>query len=378
MSKFEFKNLTRTDLLQYDGEKFINVPVYSIRDKVRWEKEEIEQANLRINNNVKTVALVGHKHQISDIENLQNILNTIEGSNWSSLVDISTFNNHVNNLGANKHLTQEQINILFSRSGITSSWGTTSNNYSILSVDNIEKTVALQGHLHEISDVSGLSSALDNKANSSHTHSQYALSSHTHSQYALNSELNNYLLLSGGTLTGTLTLPTLVANTNVSTPKVTVGSNWTIELSGTELLFKYNNVTKQRMFQDGSFSATGELSAYSQGTAADELQLNKLTLLQGGGISKYLSSTATQVYFDIDGATPLSMTKTEVRRGTSDNNVSLGTSVYPWANIYGVNLIALTDISTPKITLGNGWTIEQTSASLTIRRNGVVKGTFDA
>ena len=31
-----------------------------------------------------------------------------------------------------------------------------------------------------------------------------------------------------------------------------------------------------------------------------------------------------------------------------------------------------------KITMGNGWTIEQTAASLTIRRNGVVKGTFNA
>jgi hypothetical protein len=132
------------------------------------------------------------------------------------------------------------------------------------------------------------------------------------------------------------------------------------------------------MFQDGSFVATGEVAAYSQGVAADELQLNKLTLLQGGGISKYLSSTATQVYFDIDGATPLTVSKTEVRRGTSDNNMSLGTSAYPWANIYGVNLIASTNLTTPKITLGNGWTIEQTSASLTIRRNGVVKGTFNA
>ena len=85
-----------------------------------------------------------------------------------------------------------------------------------------------------------------------------------------------------------------------------------------------------------------------------------------------------QIYFDIGGATPLSMTKTEVRRGNPDNNVNLGTSAYPWANIYGVNLIASTNISTPKITLGNGWTIEQTSASLTIRKGGIIKGTFTA
>lgn len=32
--KFKFKDLTRTDLLQYDGEKFVNVPVYTIRTRV--------------------------------------------------------------------------------------------------------------------------------------------------------------------------------------------------------------------------------------------------------------------------------------------------------------------------------------------------------
>jgi hypothetical protein len=159
---------------------------------------------------------------------------------------------------------------------------------------------------------------------------------------------------------------------------IRIGANWTLELSGTELLFKYNGEVKQRMFQDGSFVATGGVAAFSQGVEADTLDLLRLKLNQGGGDSKYLSSTATQIYFDIGGATPLSMTKTEVRRGNTDNNVNLGTSAYPWANIYGVNLIASTNISTPKITLGNGWTIEQTASSLTIRRNGIVKGTFNA
>lgn len=159
---------------------------------------------------------------------------------------------------------------------------------------------------------------------------------------------------------------------------IRIGGNWTLELSGTELLFKYDGEVKQRMFQDGSFVATGGVAAFSQGVEADTLDLLRLKLNQGGGDSKYLSSTATQIYFDIGGATPLSMTKTEVRRGNTDNNVNLGTSAYPWANIYGVNLIASTNISTPKITLGNGWTIEQTASSLTIKRNGIVKGTFNA
>ena len=125
------------------------------------------------------------------------------------------------------------------------------------------------------------------------------------------------------------------------------------------------------MFQDGSFVATGEVAAYSQGVAADTFDVMRLNLNEGGGDSKYLSSTATQIYFDIAGATPLSMTETEVRRGTPDNDVDLGTSDYPWANIYGVNLIASTDISTPKITLGNSWTIEQTATQVYFDIDGI-------
>ena len=82
-----------------------------------------------------------------------------------------------------------------------------------------------------------------------------------------------------------------------------VGS-WKFKQIGTELHFMYNNVVKQRMFQDGSFVATGEVAAYSQGVAADTLDLLRLNLNQGGGDSKYLSSTTTQIYFDIGRSIP--------------------------------------------------------------------------
>jgi len=61
-----------------------------------------------------------------------------------------------------------------------------------------------------------LTSALDGKAASSHSHSEYSLTnhthsnyaatSHTHSEYASSSHTHSYLPLSGGTLTGALTL----------------------------------------------------------------------------------------------------------------------------------------------------------------------------
>ena len=55
-----------------------------------------------------------------------------------------------------------------------------------------------------------------------------------------------------------------------------------------------------------------------------------------------------------------------LRRGAS-TTMTLGDASYLWANTY-----------TDKITLGNGWTIEQTSSSLTIKINGVVKSTINA
>lgn len=44
-------------------------------------------------------------------------------------------------------------------------------------------TVAASSHAHSISNITGLQTALDGKASTSHTHSEYASSSHTHSEY---------------------------------------------------------------------------------------------------------------------------------------------------------------------------------------------------
>jgi hypothetical protein len=42
---------------------------------------------------------------------------------------------------------------------------------------------------------------------------------------------------------------------------IRIGANWTLELSGTELVFKYNGVIKQRMLSDGTILATGGVTA---------------------------------------------------------------------------------------------------------------------
>jgi hypothetical protein len=42
---------------------------------------------------------------------------------------------------------------------------------------------------------------------------------------------------------------------------IRIGANWTLELSGTELVFKYNGVIKQRMLSDGTILAIGGVTA---------------------------------------------------------------------------------------------------------------------
>ncbi|HPB85631.1 MAG TPA: hypothetical protein PLR63_07575, partial [Paludibacteraceae bacterium] len=172
----------------------------------------------------------------------------------------------------------------------------------------------------------------------------------------------------------------LTASVSVTTPKVIIAAaGWSVEQSGTELLFKYNGTTKQRLLNDGGIAAIGEVTAYSEGTQAGELTLNKLTLLAGGGaVDRNITSTANTIQLNVGGVTALEATSSAIRRGTTASGVTLGTSTYRWANIYGVDINASTNVTSPKITLDNGWTIEQTSASLTIRKDGEIKGTFNA
>ena len=59
-----------------------------------------------------------------------------------------------------------------------------------------------------------------------------------------------------GRFTGNVT-----ASVGINTPKVDFGNGFTIEPSGTELVFKYQNVIKQRMLSNGTILATGGMTA---------------------------------------------------------------------------------------------------------------------
>ena len=53
------------------------------------------------------------------------------------------------------------------------------------------------------------------------------------------------------------------ASVGANTPKVDFGNGFTIEPSGTELVFKYNGGIKQRMLSDGTILGTGGITALS-------------------------------------------------------------------------------------------------------------------
>ena len=45
---FKFNNLTRTDVLQFDGVNFVNVPVYAVGKNVMWGPEGVGYNKNRI------------------------------------------------------------------------------------------------------------------------------------------------------------------------------------------------------------------------------------------------------------------------------------------------------------------------------------------
>ncbi len=67
-----------------------------------------------------------------------------------------------------------------------------------------------------------------------------------------------------GNVSGALTgVTTLTASTSVTVPKVIFAvGGWSVEQTGTEIQFKYNNVVKQRLLSDGSIVAVGEVTAF--------------------------------------------------------------------------------------------------------------------
>lgn len=138
----------------------------------------------------------------------------------------------------------------------------------------------------------------------------------------------------------------ILATGTITTTKVIFSAaGWSLEQVGTELQMKHNGVTKQKFLNDGSIAATGELTAYVAGASG----YSEFLPLSGGTLTGNLNINAT-------------LTATTMKVGSND--------VLHKGNIGSAGITS--------IGLGNGWTIEQTATNLYIKKNGVIKGTFNA
>jgi hypothetical protein len=217
--------------------------------------------------------------------------------------------------GSTFSLSNHNHNTLYKPIGYVPSWG---------EVTGKPTTFTPSAHTHSASDITsgtltiariptgttGTTVALGNDSRIANGQTAYGWGNHASAGYALNSALSGYVpttrtitagngLTGGGTLSAnrTLTLGTPsnitlsstnsvtssshthaittttvgLANTIVATDAsggvrgniIRIGGDWTLELSGTELVFKYQNVIKQRMLSDGTILATGGVTALS-------------------------------------------------------------------------------------------------------------------
>ena len=57
-------------------------------------------------------------------------------------------------------------------------------------------------------------------------------------------------------------ISTAVAGINVDADTITLNTNWVVEGSGTDLLFKYSGVTKMKLDSSGNLTVVGNVTAY--------------------------------------------------------------------------------------------------------------------
>ena len=203
-----------------------------------------------------TFAPSAHTHTIANVTGLQTALN------------------------AKQNTLIAGANITISGNTISASGGMSSVTWD--DITGKPSTFAPSAHTHTIANITGLQTALNGKEpsftkntafnkNFGTTAGTVSEGNHTHTFASLT---NKPTTLAGYEITDAVTLNTaqtitgaktfsslLTASAGVNTPKVDFGNGFTIEPSGTELVFKYNGVIKQRMLSDGTILATGGITA---------------------------------------------------------------------------------------------------------------------
>lgn len=156
---------------------------------------------------------------------------------------------------------------------------------------------------------------------------------------AMNTELAKYLKLTGGTLSGNLTIErsgtaggkVIATNSNGSVAIYTAtqrglwdetNSKWIVATNGTNTFMLEGNV--------GINTTSPSYQLHVNGyTYATRYYANS---------ENYIGGSSSQLYLSIGNTNPIVATSTYVRRGTSDGDaaITLGTSSYRWANTYSV------------------------------------------
>lgn len=156
---------------------------------------------------------------------------------------------------------------------------------------------------------------------------------------AMNTELAKYLKLTGGTLSGNLTIErsgtaggkVIATNSNGSVAIYTAtqrglwdetNSKWIVATNGTNTFMLSGNVG----INTTSPSYQLHVNGYSYATRYYTNSEN------------YIGGSSSQLYLSIGNTNPIVATSTYVRRGTSEGDaaITLGTSSYRWANTYSV------------------------------------------
>ena len=156
---------------------------------------------------------------------------------------------------------------------------------------------------------------------------------------AMNTELAKYLKLTGGTLSGNLTIErsgtaggkVIATNSNGSVAIYTAtqrglwdetNSKWIVATNGTNTFMLEGNV--------GINTTSPSYQLHVNGyTYATRYYANS---------ENYIGGSSSQLYLSIGNTNPIVATSTYVRRGTSEGDaaITLGTSSYRWANTYSV------------------------------------------